>query len=123
MKLSCRPLSKKLITVETAIFEENIKKYANWKEDKIVLAKISHWFSASAKYQTEAESISKVKAAKHQMMQALYIAKVTMNDVKKDKSTLKLLMLSAILLSRRLEGEETLKYPLCLSAPVRKSLI
>ena len=57
------------------------------------------------------------------MMQALYIAKVTMNDVKKDKSTLKLLMLSAILLSRRLEGEETLKYPLCLSAPVRKSLI
>ena len=32
---------KKLTNVETVIFEENIRKYANWKEDNIMLAKIS----------------------------------------------------------------------------------
>ena len=32
---------QKLTNVETAIFEENIRKYVNWKEDNIMLAKIS----------------------------------------------------------------------------------
>ena len=58
---------QKVINVETVIFEENIRKYANWKEDNIMLAKISQIdFAAKevkyhgwcrAKYQTEAESI------------------------------------------------------------------
>ena len=58
---------QKLTDVETAIFEANIRKYANWKEDNIMLAKISQIdFAAKevkyhgwcrAKYQTEAESI------------------------------------------------------------------
>ena len=33
---------QKVINVETVIFEENIRKYANWKEDNIMLAKTSH---------------------------------------------------------------------------------
>ena len=33
---------QKLTNVETVIFEENIRKYANWKEDNIMLAKTSH---------------------------------------------------------------------------------
>ena len=40
---------------------------------------------------------SKVKTAKDQMMSALSIVKFTMNGIKKEKSTLKLLMFSAIL--------------------------
>ena len=45
---------------------------------------------------------SKVKTAKHQMMQALHIKKFIMNDTKKEKFTLKLLTLSAILLRFKL---------------------
>ena len=65
---------QKLTIVETAIFEENIRKYANWKEDNIILAKISQIdFAAKevkyhgwccAKYQTEAESIFESKNSK-----------------------------------------------------------
>ena len=33
---------QKLTNVETAIFEENIRRYADWKEDNIILAEISH---------------------------------------------------------------------------------
>ena len=32
---------QKLTNVETAIYEENFRKYANWKEDNIMLIKIS----------------------------------------------------------------------------------
>ena len=32
---------QKLTNAETAIFEENIRKYANWKKDNVMLAKIS----------------------------------------------------------------------------------
>ena len=65
---------QKLSNVETVIFEENIRKYANWKEDNIMLAKISQIdFAAKevkyhgwcrAKYQTEAESIFQSKNSK-----------------------------------------------------------
>ena len=77
-----------------------------------MLAKISQTgFSAKevkyhrwcrAKYRTETESIFQSKNSKHQMMQALHIAKFTMNGIRKEKSTLKLLMLSAILLRFKL---------------------
>ena len=63
-----------LTNVETVIFEENIRKYANWKEDNIMLAKISqidftakevkHHGWCRAKYQTEAESIFQIKNSK-----------------------------------------------------------
>ena len=65
---------QKLTNVETAIFEENIRKYAHWKEDNIMLAKISQIdFAAKevkyhgwcrAKYQTEAEFIFQSKNIK-----------------------------------------------------------
>ena len=45
---------------------------------------------------------SKVKTAKHQMMQALDIVKFTTNGTKKENSILKVLMLSAILLRFKL---------------------
>ena len=45
------------------------------------------------------------------MMQALHIAKFTMNDIKKKKCTLKLLMLSAILVRFKLPN----KYPMALT--------
>ena len=64
---------QKLTNVETVIFEENIRKYANWKYN-IMLAKISQIdFAAKevkyhgwcrAKYQTEAESIFQSKNSK-----------------------------------------------------------
>ena len=64
---------QKLTNIETVIFEENIRKYANWKEDNM-LAKISQIdFAAKevkyhgwcrAKYQTEAESIFQSKNSK-----------------------------------------------------------
>ena len=65
---------QKLTDVETAIFEANIRKYANWKEDNIMLAKISQIDLAAkevkyhgwcrAKYQAEAESIFQRKNSK-----------------------------------------------------------
>ena len=65
---------KKLTNVETVIFEGNIRKYANWKEDNIMLAKISQIDLAAkevkyhgwcrAKYQAEAESIFQRKNSK-----------------------------------------------------------
>ena len=45
---------------------------------------------------------TKVKTAKHQMMQVLHIAKFIMNGIKKEKCTLKLLILSTILLKFKL---------------------
>ena len=65
---------QKLTNIETAIFEENIRKYANWKEDNIILAKISqidfvarevkYYRWCRAKCQTEAESIFQSKCSK-----------------------------------------------------------
>ena len=65
---------QKLTNVETVIFEENIGKYANWKENNIILAKISQIdFAAKEvkyhrwcreKYQPEAESIFQSKNSK-----------------------------------------------------------
>ena len=56
-----------LTNAETAIFDENIRKHANWREDNIMSAKISKNDFATkevkyqerclTKYQTEAESI------------------------------------------------------------------
>ena len=65
---------QKLTDVETAIFEANVRKYANWKEDNIMLAKISQinfpdkevkyhgW--CRAKYRTETGSIFRSKNSK-----------------------------------------------------------
>ena len=63
-----------LTNVKTAIFEENIRKYANWKEDNLMLAKISQTDFATkvvqyhkrcgAKYQKDAESIFHNKSRK-----------------------------------------------------------
>ena len=81
------------------------------KEDNFMLAKISQIdFAAKvkyhgwccAKYQTKVKSIFQRKSAKYQTMHVLHIAKVTMNGIKKEKSFLKLLILSAILLSFKL---------------------
>ena len=33
---------EKLTNIEIAIFEENIRKYSNWKDNNIMLAKINH---------------------------------------------------------------------------------
>ena len=65
---------QKLTDVETAIFEANIRKYAIWKEDNIMLAKISQIHPAAkqvkyhgwccAKYQAEVESIFQSKNRK-----------------------------------------------------------
>ena len=65
---------QKLTDVETSIFEANIRKYANWKEDSIMLAKISQIVLTAkevkyhgwcrAKYQAEVESIFQSKNRK-----------------------------------------------------------
>ena len=65
---------QKLTDVETAIFEANIRKYGNWKEDNIMQAKISQIDLAAievkyhgwcrAKYQAEVESIFQSKNRK-----------------------------------------------------------
>ena len=57
---------------------------------------------------------SNVKTAKHKMIQALDIAKFTMNDIKKENFTLKLSMLSAILLRFKLPNVGN-KYPMALT--------
>ena len=63
------------------------------------VAKVKYHGGCWAKYQTKVKSIFQRKSAKHQMMHVLQVAKVIMNGIKKEKSFLKLLMLSAILLS------------------------
>ena len=57
---------------------------------------------------------SNVKTAKQKMIQALDIAKFTMNDIKKENFTLKLSMLSAILLRFKLPNVGN-KYPMALT--------
>ena len=99
-------MEPKLTNVETTMFEENIRKYPNWNEDDIIITEISQMILQLKKQNITngvAQSIkqklnlfSKVNTAKHQLMQALHIVKFTTNGIKKEKFTLKFLMLSKI---------------------------
>ena len=99
-------MEPKLTNVETTMFEENIRKYPNWNEDDIIITEISqiefaakevkHHEWCRAKYQTEAESIFQSKHSKTPTDASSTHSQFTTNGIKKEKFTLKLLMLSEI---------------------------